>query len=459
MKSFCKEMQRNLLFNPHSDSSSPSTSALMIEKTRNQVLQLFDADPEHFDVVFTANATAAIKLVMDCFASRPYGFNYCYHRNCHTSLVGVREHAQQSRFLATDDETQHWLTHGNSSSSCREPDFRPTLFAYPVQSNMNGERLPLDWAGRIRSSSHHPNTYTLLDVAAYVSTTPLSLRCPAEAPDFTVMSFYKIFGFPDLGALLVRKDSAHILTHRKYFGGGTVEMTICGNEPWVAKKSSTIHARLEDGTVAIRSILALSCAIDTHPRLFGSMKDICTHTTWLATILYTQLSLLVHANGLPVCEIYKSLNSTYGHAQTQGATVCFNVRRSDGTWEGSFQVGKALRSRDVHVRAGSLCNPGGMATSLELSPADIKRAYYSGFRCNQPDDIRSGTPFGMVRVTLGAMSTLKDVRTFMKAMDELFVERDIVEPIKNYHVKWIRRKYSIRNLNTKAICMRVNHSI
>ena len=175
-------------------------------------------------------------------------------------------------------------------------DARPTLFAYPAQSNMNGERLPLDWAAEIRGSDRHPNTYTLLDVAAFVSTSPFSLSDLETAPDFTVMSFYKIFGFPDLGALIVRKTSAHLLTHRKYFGGGTVEMTTCEN-PWVAKKSTQIHARLEDGTVAIRNILALGCAIESHPKLFGSLKEVSKHTSWLASILHAELAALEHANG------------------------------------------------------------------------------------------------------------------------------------------------------------------
>jgi molybdenum cofactor sulfurtransferase len=41
-----------------------------------------------------------------------------------------------------------------------------------------------------------------------------------QAPDFTCLSLYKIFGFPDIGALVVRKESGHILTLRRYFGGG-----------------------------------------------------------------------------------------------------------------------------------------------------------------------------------------------------------------------------------------------
>lgn len=49
-------------------------------------------------------------------------------------------------------------------------------------------------------------------------------RDPDEAPDFTCLSLYKIFGFPDVGALVVRKASGHILALRKYFGGGKSSM-------------------------------------------------------------------------------------------------------------------------------------------------------------------------------------------------------------------------------------------
>jgi selenocysteine lyase/cysteine desulfurase len=57
----------------------------------------------------------------------------------------------------------------------------------------------------------HKNMYTILDAAAYVMTAQLDLTNASTAPDFTVLSFYKIFGFPDLGAVVVRKAAGHIL--------------------------------------------------------------------------------------------------------------------------------------------------------------------------------------------------------------------------------------------------------
>lgn len=409
-------MKVTVLSNPHSDTSRPSFSALMVEQTRQKVLRLFRADPNHWDVVFTSNATAAIKLVMECFAGYEQGFNYLYHYNAHTSLVGVREQARHSRCLATVEETELWL--GGRLLLDGEAINRPLLFAYPAQSNMNGERLPLQWASQIRESPQHKNTYTLLDAAALVSTSPLDLSSHTTAPDFISMSFYKIFGFPDLGALLVRKASAHALRQRKYFGGGTTEMIGCIGTPWVERKESSVHTRLEDGTIAIRSVLALSCAIDTHKNLFDSLAQVSKHTGWLAETLHNRLASLKHSNGMPVCHMYKASTSTYGDPESQGATVTFNVRNSDSTWKSGFEVGALLRANDTHVRTGSLCNPAGMASALGLSAKDLRTAFDSGFRCNQPgDDIRGDIPFGMIRATFGAMSTLGDVETLVDLIE------------------------------------------
>lgn len=421
---FSSEMQATLLANPHSDSQNPSTSALIVEETRLEVLKMFSADPAHFDVVFTANATASIKLVAECFSGNKAGFDYYYHLNSHTSLVGVRELATHSHCLASH-ETDEWLdARANNIRDTHQE--RPRLFAYPAQSNMNGERLPLDWPGRLRFSGHHPHTYTLLDAAALVSTTPLDLSDHVHAPDFVAMSFYKIFGFPDLGALIVRKASGHLFDHRRYFGGGTTEMITCVDEPWVARKQSSLHARLEDGTIAIRNILALHCAIKMHPKLFGSLRETSQHAFWLARCLYQRLEVLRHANGTPICHIYKSHTSSYDDSRTQGATLAFNVRRSDGSWIGCWHVGKALRGDNIHVRTGSLCNPAGAAMALGVDAEWLRRAFEEGFRCNTDVDVLKGVPIGMVRVTFGAMSTLGDVDVLTRSLKRHFMDHTTI---------------------------------
>ena len=124
----------------------------------------------------------------------------------------------------------------------------------------------------------------------------------------------------------------------------------CIGTPWVERKESSVNARLEDGTVAIRSILALGCAVDAHTNLFDGLAQVSKHTGWLTKTLHDRLSGLKHSNGMPVCRIYKAPTSTYGDPRSQGSTVTFNVRKSDGSWKSGFDVGTLLRVNEIHVR-------------------------------------------------------------------------------------------------------------
>ena len=242
-------MVANLYGNPHSASNSSQLTTRRIEDIRLRLLSLFKADPTEFDVVFVANATAGIKLVMEAFRDQEEGYWYGYHRDAHTSLIGVREAATQHRCYTSDAEVDQWVDEEEGT-----PGGRPGLFAYPAQSNMNGRRLPLDWIRRIRTRKQG-SVYTLLDAAALVSTSRLDLSDANVAPDFTVLSLYKIFGFPDLGALIIRKDAGSIFNKRRYFGGGTVEMVVSNLVPssaFVTRADSTFHLGVFERTVACK---------------------------------------------------------------------------------------------------------------------------------------------------------------------------------------------------------------
>lgn len=406
-----------------------------IEDTRTQALRFFKADPEHFDLIFVANATAAIKLVAGCVADysrKRSGFWYGYHADAHTSLVGIREVAAGSKCFQNDEEVEEWL----SSRSPLRPGTPQTfaedsetigLFAYPGQSNMNGRRLPLDWPGRLRSSTVQGSSevYSLLDAAALVSTASLDLTDHENAPDFTALSFYKTFGFPDLGALIVRKAAGHVLGQRQYFGGGTVDMVINGGhtkDDWYAKKATSLHEMLEDGTPAFHSIVALKVGLSVHRELFGSMANVSKYASALSKILYDEMSILSHANGLPVCQIYKGSSSKYGDSKTQGPTIAFNLRDSGGQWIGKSDFEMLAIQNGLQIRTGGLCNPGGIASSLNISPAQMRENFEEGVRCGNEIDEMHGKPTGVIRVSLGAMSDERDLSTFLKFLD-LFVDK------------------------------------
>jgi molybdenum cofactor sulfurtransferase len=441
-------MISNLYGNPHSASNASQLTTRRIEDVRLRLLELFNADPQEFDVIFVANATAGIKLVMDAFRDHEEGFWYGYHRDAHTSLIGVREAATEHRCFTSDAEVNDWIDrHDNECAQTR-------LFAYPAQSNMNGRRLPLDWSHRIRTSKYKA-VYTLLDAAALVSTSPLDLGNPEEAPDFTVLSLYKMFGFPDLGALIVRQASASVFDKRRYFGGGTVEMVVCLKEQWHAKKADSLHERLEDGTLPIHSIMALDTAMNVHEELYHSLEQISRHTTLLAKQLYEGLSSLRHQNGEDVCQVYKDPASTYGDSATQGPIVTFNLRNEFGGWVSNAEVEKLAAIRNFQLRTGGLCNPGGVASSLRLAPWEMRENFSAGQRCGNDNDIIRAKPTGMIRVSLGAMSTLKDVKSFVAFVREFFVQESlttITSPMKTaQNEPPTRSRLHVQNLSVYPI--------
>lgn len=412
---FASDMITNLYGNPHSGSASSQLATRRIENIRHDVLHFFGASSSDFDLVFVANTTAGAKLVMDAFRDYDDGFWYGYHIDSHTSLVGIREAARLGhRCFASDEEVEDWMTAppGNSDSAAVS---RMELFQYPAQSNMDGRKLPLDWSQRMRVSNVQTRRarFTLLDAAAYAATKPLNLSNPDSAPDFTVVSFNKIFGFPDLGALIVRKESAHVLARRRYFGGGTVDMVSCNKEQWHEKKRGPLHAALEDGTLPIHGIISLSAAMDVHRELFESMDMVSKHTSMLADRLYAGLATLQHTNGIPVCKLYRHPGA--------GPTVSFNVLNTHGEWISNSEVEKLASIKSFHIRSGGLCNPGGIAQTLGLEPWELKANFSAGHKCGADDAMLGGKPSGMTRVSLGAMSTRSDVDSFVSFIKEYFV--------------------------------------
>lgn len=428
LEQYTADLMSNLYGNPHSGSPSSQLSTNRIEDIRHKVLQYFKADAEDFDIVFVANATAGIKLVGDAFRELEGGFNYGYHRDAHTSLVGLREIATQSRCLE-DNDVERWLS-GSEDLVERENRSSTMLFAYPAQSNMDGRRLPVTWLDAARGANDRgkEEIYTLLDASALVSTSPLDLSDMKTAPDFTVLSFYKIFGFPDLGALIVKKDSGSIFRKRKYFGGGTVDIVLCIKEQWHVPKTESLHARLEDGTLPFHSILALDSAMDVHRKLYGSIEKISKHTEFLAKRLYDGLQSLRHANQEPVCVIYSNRVRPEAKVSTQGPIVAFNVQNSSGAWVSNTEFEKLAAVRNIHVRSGGLCNPGGVAASLNLEPWEMRKNFSHGFKCGAETDIYAGKITGIIRASPGAMSTIGDIDKLISFVDEFYVEKAIAAP-------------------------------
>jgi len=425
-----KELTSTLFSNPHSRSLPSIATTARIAKIRLRVLEFFSANPEFFEVVFVANATAGIKLVADGFCGYPNGFRYKYLRDVHTSLVGVGALAQESQCLS-ESETASWL-----NSDAVEDNASLALFAYPAQSNFNGRRFPLDWIQQARRRGW----YSLLDVASYLTTTPLYYSDHTTAPDFTVFSFYKIFGYPDLGAVIIRRDAGHILRQRRYFGGGT-RAAVTSDSFHAAR--SELHEALEDGTLPFHTILALDSAFMHFTRLYGCHANISRHSATVSRLMFTLLSSLRHHNGRRVCQLYSS-------PANSGPIVAFKVVSADGSPVGFASFEKLSSLRNIAVRTGGMCNPGGVEQHLDLQDWEVKRNFEAGKVCGDDMDVLQGKSTGVIRVSFGACSTVQDVTAFVDFIREFYLEKgpvasmDGIEPQTSMTIQSIHLcKYSL----------------
>lgn len=153
IEAHARDLITNLYGNPHSNSDPAVLAGSRVDDIRHRALRFFNADPQHFDLIFTLNSTHAIKTVYECFKDfaarapdqdKSQGFWLGYHRDAHTSLVGGRELAgPDHRCFKDDAEVEKWLSKDDEEASATNG--RIGLFAYPGQSNMTGRRLPKTW--------------------------------------------------------------------------------------------------------------------------------------------------------------------------------------------------------------------------------------------------------------------------------------------------------------------------
>ena len=253
-------LSRSVLGNPHSENPASRRSTRMIDEARAQVLRFLDAPPEEYAVIFTANASAAIKLVAESFPFGPDASLILTADN-HNSMNGIREFARKAggatHYLPLDGELRLDRPDRYLAGLPRESR---GLFGFPAQSNFSGVKHPLSLVRRARSLGYT----VLLDAAAFLPTSPLSL-CEVPA-DFVALSFYKVFGFPTGVGALVARRAALARLERPWFAGGTLKYA--GVHSVFDMISIIAASNLFIGTSLHGNITAFSYGI---PHLFGPL--------------------------------------------------------------------------------------------------------------------------------------------------------------------------------------------
>ncbi|CAM9990697.1 unnamed protein product, partial [Choristocarpus tenellus] len=116
----------------------------------------------------------------------------------------------------------------------------------------------------------------------------------------------------------------------------------------------------------------------------------------------------------------------------QGPVVALSILRPGGEHVGYAEVEKLAGLEDIQLRTGCFCNPGACQAALGLSDEEIRDNFERGHVCWDSHDLVNGQPTGLVRVSLGWMSTWEDTEAFVDFVESRFVVSDplMAEPFR-----------------------------
>lgn len=399
--------------NPHSSNPTSSASTAMVEETRAAVLRFFNASQQEYVVIFTGNASGALKLVGEAY---PFGRDCCYLLTFdnHNSVNGIREYAiakgacvhylpvMPPRLRVDEEKLNVYLAADRGSCN--------NLFAFPAQSNFSSVQHPLEWIDK----AHNAGWDVLLDAAAFAPTNQLDLS--RWRADFVPISFYKMFGYPTgVGALIARREVLQKL-RRPWFAGGTITVaSVQGEKHYLAEAP----AAFEDGTTDYLNIPAVALGLE-HLNKIG-MSTIHERVRCLTGWLLSSLKSLKHSNGKPLVKIYGPTDT-----KQRGGAVTVNFFNPAGVPLDHRWIEAKASTHNISLRTGCFCNPGAGELALHISSEELtscftrpdheQRLTYDEFRL-----CLNTKASGAVRISVGLVSNFTDVQKLLDFL-ETFIE-------------------------------------
>lgn len=414
--------------NPHSMNPTSAAMTRRVESARTAVLDYFHADPDEYLAIFTANASGALKLIGESYPFNTESQLLLTFDN-HNSVNGIREFAKNNgadlryvplskKELRIDEDIlirelqrshpsrQKGLLRNLLNTLSPPPSIEAhNLFAYCAQSNFSGVKHPLNWIQQAQDLGWD----VILDAAAFVPTNQLDLS--EYKPEFAVISFYKMFGFPTgLGCLFVKRSTVKKL-RRPWFAGGTVSVaSVQGGGHFLADN----EAAFEDGTVNYLDIPAVEIGLK-HIKHIGVdviQRRVLALTGWLIQ----QLSTLTHSNGQALVTIFGPRNT-----QNRGATIALAVHDPEGKPFDERRIESLAGECGISLRTGCFCNPGAGEIAHSLSDLEMQTLFASGERVTfeklrntiEQDYQKS---VSSLRVSMGIASNFSDVFRLVEFM-------------------------------------------
>ncbi|NDJ76399.1 MAG: aminotransferase class V-fold PLP-dependent enzyme [Chloroflexi bacterium] len=398
-------LRRGVFGNPHS--SNPTSMAIteLVEHAHAYVLDYFNGSPDEYVVIFTQNASGALKLVGESYPFRPGG-HYLLTFDNHNSVNGIREFARAKGATVTyapvlPPELRIDADRLMGLLDAAQPDHH-NLFSYPAQSNFSGVQHDLDWIAFAQDKGWD----VLLDAAAFAPTNCLDLQ--RWQPDFVSLSFYKIFGYPTgVGCLIARRAALGKL-RRPWFAGGTITIASVQGDGYYLEDG---EAGFEDGTIDYLNLPAVEIGLKNIARV--GIDTIHERVMCLTDWLIKNLMTLYHSNGAPLIHLYGPAN-----VEQRGGTVTINFYDPDGTLFDYRRVEAEANDVNISLRTGCFCNPGAGEKAHGLTEAELADCFRREERMTFEEfiTVMSGKvkdAVGAVRVSVGIATNFADVYRFV----------------------------------------------
>lgn len=398
-------LQEDVFGNPHSVNPTSMAATRLVEEARSDVYRFFRAAPEEYTVIFTPNASGALKLVGEAYPFGP-GSHYLLTFDNHNSVNGIREFAQakgaEVNYLPVVPPDLRINQERLDDFLGRAESGQANLFAFPAQSNFSGVQHPLELIAQAQAAGWD----VMLDAAAFTPTNRLDLR--VWKPDFVTLSFYKIFGYPTgVGCLLARKDALKKL-RRPWFAGGTITMASVQGCGHVLADS---EAAFEDGTVDYLNLPAIHIGLEYIDSI--GIELIHDRVAALTGWLLAELASLRHSNGAPLVRIYGPTDM-----ENRGGTIAFNFYDPDACLVNYHRVEQLANGFNLSLRTGCFCNPGAGELAHGLTAEEMAEAFQNEERMTM-DQFQAivlskhKKSAGAVRISLGIASNFADVYRFL----------------------------------------------
>lgn len=437
LQNFSKNLHENLFGNPHSESQSSELSTDTIDIIRSQILELFETNLSEYTVVFTYSQFHSMKLLTESFPFTQDS-TFIYTSNSNNNILGLRSFAEkknakiqmvdinqvvkpESKFEKFPD-IRKLIKHTNKEEEEKDANIAKNtnsnyvlikklnvtmnLLAVPLVDEFDGTVLAEEQMKHISVSSDYiGKTAVMVDASLYLQNHRLSL---SSTPFHAVaMSFERIFGFPNIGCLLIHNSLMQLLA-KPYFGGGTLVYALTSAS--YEKLRLSPQDRFEDGSLPFLSIASIESDFTLFLNDLKSSR-ISSHISSLIEYLFGQLNELRHSNGSPLVKIYTNQDQKQLQRQSIISFNVLDIKADIIPWK---QIVDSASKNDIYLAGGCFSTPGSCIKWLQQDEKEIKTKIQ-----NSEEDVAS---FGAIRVSIGWATTKNDIDNLINWLKKEFLK-------------------------------------